>query len=138
MLVSVPGASAKDLRPGDVRICNAVGCAPVINRSVLEHLTSFYYTGRMPSQVRRPPLGGPYYELRFRNGYVTGIVSGRRLDRFLTYGVHDQRFKSDNWYSIPARVAGELRRLTSALRPLRLTRVALAKSSKPQRVPRAP
>jgi hypothetical protein len=59
---------------------------------------------------------------------VTGIVGTRRLDRFLTYGVHDQRFTEYTWYAVPRRVSLELRRLTSALRPLRLTRAALAKS----------
>jgi len=72
--------------------------------------------------------GCPYYELRFRNGYVTGIVATQRLDRFLTYGVHDQRFARDTWYRVPRGVSAELRRLTQALRPLRLTRAALAKS----------
>lgn len=126
--VALPSASAKDFRPGDVRVCDATRCVPILNRSVLPHLTSFYYNGPLPVRSARPALGTPYYELRFRNGYVTGIVATRRLDRFLTYGVHDQRFTRDRWYAVPHRVSMELRRLTDALRPLRLTHAALAKS----------
>jgi hypothetical protein len=70
----------------------------------------------------------PYYELRFRNGYVTGIVATRRLDRFLSYGVHLERFARDRWYAVPCSLSGEFRRLTFGLRPLRLTRAALARS----------
>jgi hypothetical protein len=66
--------------------------------------------------------------LRFRNGYVTGIVATRRLDRFLTYGVIDQRFARDTWYAVPRKLSEEFRRLTVVLHPLRLTRAALAKS----------
>ena len=131
MLVALPSANAKDFRPGDVRVCNAAGCAAVVDRSVLPELSSFYYTGARPTRVRQPALGTPYYELRFRNGYVTGIVATGRLDRFLTYGVHDQRFRCRTWYAVPGRVSAELRRLTTVLRPLRLTRAALAKSRCP-------
>lgn len=127
-LLALPSASAKDFRPGDVRVCNATRCVAVLNRSVLPHLASFYYGGPPPVRVPRPELGTPYYELRFRNGYVTGIVATRRLDRFLTYGVHDQRFIRDAWYAVPCRMSVELRRLTDLLRPLRLSRAALAKS----------
>jgi hypothetical protein len=127
-LLVLPSASAKNFRPGDVRACNSTRCVPILDRSVLPQLTSFYYSGPPPVRVARPALGTPYYELRFRNGYVTGIVAARQLDRFLTYGVHDQRFIRDTWYAVPRRVSAELRRLTDAMRPLRLTRAALAKS----------
>ena len=70
----------------------------------------------------------PYYELRYRNGYATGIVATRRLDRFLSYGVVSGRFTPDHWYRVPLKVSREFRRLTRDLRPLRLNRAALAKS----------
>ena len=70
----------------------------------------------------------PYFELRFRNGYVTGIVATRRLDRFLSYGVNLDRFARDRWYAVPRELQQELGRLTVGLRPLRITRAALAKS----------
>jgi hypothetical protein len=121
-------ASAKDFKPGDLRVCNRARCVPVVNRAVLPAIGSFYYTGPCPAEVRRPRLGVLYYELRYRNGYVTGIVATRRLDRFLTYGVIWERFARDTWYAVRHKLSGELRRLTVGLRPLRLTRAALAKS----------
>ena len=59
---------------------------------------------------------------------MTGIVATRQLDRFLSYGVHLERFEKSQWYAVPARLSAELRRLTVGLSPLRVTRAALAKS----------
>ena len=127
-LLVLPSASAKDFGPGDLRVCNATRCVPITRRAVLPQLGSFYYSGPAPAHVRRPELGAPYYELRFRSNYVTGIVAARQLDRFLSYGVHLERFTRNVWYSVPPPLATELRRLTVDLRPLRLTRAALEKS----------
>jgi hypothetical protein len=123
----VPSASAKNFGPGDVRICNATRCVPIVSRDVLPRLGPFY-GGASAERVPRAPLGAPYYQLRFRNGYVTGIVATRRLDRFLSYGVHLEAFERNQWYSVPSRLAEEFRRLTTGLRPLRVTRAALARS----------
>lgn len=127
-LVALPAASAKDFQPGDVRICNTTHCVAVIDRDALRLLAAFYYGDRTPARVRRPTLGVPYYELRYRNGYATGIVATRRLDRFLSYGVVSGRFTRHHWYRVPLKVSREFRRLTGDLRPLRLNRAALAKS----------
>jgi hypothetical protein len=127
-LLVLPSASAKDFGPGDLRVCNATRCVPIVNRDVLPQLGSFYYSGPPVRHVPRPVLGAPYYQLRFRNNYVTGIVATRRLDRFLSYGVHLERFTRGTWYTVPRLLSGELRRLTVGLRPLRLTRGALARS----------
>jgi hypothetical protein len=127
-LMVLPSASAKDFHPGDLRVCNRTHCVAVVNRAVLPELGSFYYSGPSPARVHTPKLGAPYYELRFRNGYVSGIVATRGLDRFLSYGVYLGRFIQDRWYAVPRQVSSELRRLTVGLRPLRLTKDALAKS----------
>ena len=127
-LLVLPSASAKDFRPGDLRVCNATRCVPVVDRGVLPQLGAFYYALPHPPAAPRPPLGAPYYELRFRNGYVTGIAATRRLDRFLSYGVNGGRFHRNTWYAVPRALANEFRRLTPGLQPLRLTRAALTKS----------
>jgi hypothetical protein len=127
-LLVLPSAGAKSFGPGDLRVCNATRCVAIVNRDVLPQLRSFYYSGPSPARVGRPPLGARYYELRFRNDYVTGIVATRRLDRFLSYGVHLDRFARNRWYAMPRPLSQELRRLTVSLRPLRLDRAALAKS----------
>jgi hypothetical protein len=127
-LLVLPSASAKDFGPGDLRICNATRCVAIVNRQVLPQLGSFYYSGPPPARVRRPPLGTSYYELRFRNDYVTGIVATGQLDHFLSYGVHLERFARDKWYAVPRSLSAELRRLTVGLRRLQLTGAALARS----------
>lgn len=128
-LLVLPSASAKDFGPGDLRVCNASRCVAIVKPSVLPLLGSFYYSGPAPARLRVPALGAPYYELRFRNDYVTGIVATRQLDRFLSYGVHLERFTADEWYAVPPRLSAELRRLTEGLRPLRVTPAALARSN---------
>jgi hypothetical protein len=127
-VLAVSAASAKDFGPGDLRICNAKRCVPVKKREVLPLLGSFYYGGPPLTVVRRPRMGAPMFELRFRNGYATGIVATRRLDRFLSYGVHLERFSRGKWYRVPPRLAQELRRLSARLEPMRVTPAAVAKS----------
>jgi hypothetical protein len=128
-LVALPAASAKDFKPGDIRICNADHCRAVVNRKALAVLARFIYEGRAaPARATRPHLGQPYYKLRYTNGYIPGIVATRDLDRFLSYGVFLGRFTRYHWYAIPAAASREFRRRTIGLRPLRLTRKAIAKS----------
>jgi hypothetical protein len=127
LLVS-PSASSKDFGPGDLRVCNSTRCVPIVNPVVLPHLGTFYFSGPPLARISRPTLGAPYYELRSRNGYVTGIVATRRLDRFLSYGVNLDRFARASWYAVPRQVSHELRQLTANLRPLHVTRAALEKS----------
>jgi hypothetical protein len=119
-LLVVPTASGKVFKPGDVRMCNAKRCVPIRNRVVLDKLGGFYYGSYALTTVRAPTHGVPYYELRFRNGYVTGIVATRRLDHFQSHGVNVNRFANGRWYGVPPRVSAELRRLAVGLRPFRL------------------
>lgn len=128
LAIGVPAAHAKDFRPGDVRVCNAKRCKGITDRGVLPQLSAFYYSAVQPPTVRAPRLGTPYFELRYRNGYVTGIIAGGGLDRFLSYGVHLGHFERGQWYRVPADAALELRELTTAITPLRLTPAALARS----------
>jgi hypothetical protein len=127
-LLVLPVASAKDFQPGTLRACNASRCVPIVKREVLPLLGAFYYHRPVAASVRRPRLGAPHYELRFDNGYVTGIVATRQLDRFLSYGVNMGHFERGRWYAVPPRAAANLRRLTVGLRPLGVTREALARS----------
>jgi len=124
----VSAASAKDFGPGDLRICNSNHCVAVTDPQVLPLLGSFYYGGPQPKVVLPPSMRSPYFELRFRNGYVTGIVATPRLDRFLSYGVYLGRFRRGRWYRMPPRLGREFRELTASLTPLRLTREAVSKS----------
>jgi hypothetical protein len=129
VLLTAPAATAKGFEPGDLRICNATRCMPIMYRPAVTALAAFYYMDpRPPALAARPPLGAPAFELRFDNGYVTGIVAPGRLDRFLSYGVNLGRFEAGRWYRVPRAAARQLRRLTEGLAPLLVTRAALARS----------
>ena len=128
-LVVASAGAAKEFEPGDLSICNAKRCVPIMDRPALTALGAFYYIGtRPPARARSPQIGAPSFELRFDNDYVTGIVATARLDRFLSYGVNTGRFEAGSWYRVYRKAARELRRLTVGLRPMRLTRAALASS----------
>jgi hypothetical protein len=127
-LAAVPAATAKNFEPGDLRVCNSHRCVPITNRAVLPLLSAFYYGPHDPRVVPRVRLGAPAFELRFTNGYVTGLVASAKLDRFLSYGVNVPHFRRGVWYRVPARVVPELRKLTTGMKPLRVTQAALARS----------
>jgi hypothetical protein len=128
VLALAPGAAAKDFEPGDLRLCGAAHCVPIVDQGTLDELAGFYYGVRKPRSSLAPALHVPYFELRFRNAYVTGIVATSRLDRFLSYGVNLGQFARGRWYRVPTAAAAELRRLSSPLESLRLTRAAIRKS----------
>jgi hypothetical protein len=121
-------AQAKDFGPGDLRVCNDARCVVLVEPEAVTELGPFYYSGPRPQVARAPRVGAPAFELRFRNGYATGIVATGRLDRFLSYGVHLGRFRRGTWYRLPEAVSDELRELAAGLAPLRVTRAALARS----------
>jgi hypothetical protein len=127
-LVCAPAASAKGFAPGDLRVCNAKRCVAITDRVVLRALGSFYYHAPRAATVPSARIGAPSFELRFENGYVTGIVASPRLDRFLSYGVNVGHFLRGRWYRVPTSAALELRRLTARLQPLRVTPAALRRS----------
>jgi len=117
VVVLVPAAAAKDFKPGDLRVCAASRCAPMKNQRALDAVSAFYYGRVKPTRARSPRPGAPYVELRFRNGYVTGVAAGPRFDRFLSFGVNLDQFAARTWYVIPVRAAAEIRRLAANLRP---------------------
>jgi hypothetical protein len=127
-VAATPAATAKEFDPGDLRLCDAHRCVSIMNRSVLSPLNAFYFGRNKPHVAARPRLGAPAFKLRYRNGYATGIAASARLDRFLSYGVNMGRFERGIWYRLPARVATELRKLSAGMKPLRVTKAALARS----------
>jgi hypothetical protein len=115
-------ASAKqDFGPGDLRLCNDRACVDIGDRGALLALLRFYYSGPAPAEVHAPRLGGPYYALKFRGGYVTGIAASAQLDRFRSGGVNTAHFGPDSWYRIPPKLAQSLRKLATQLRPMHVT-----------------
>jgi len=128
VMLGAGGAGAKEFAPGDVRICDATHCMPVVKPEVVRLLARFYYTGPRPATVARPAWGAPAFELRYRNGYATGVAASAHLDRFLSFGVYAERFRPKVWYRLPPQAAAELRRLSGRLKPYRVTRALVAQS----------
>jgi hypothetical protein len=127
-LLAAPAATAKDFKPGDLRLCGAHRCVAIQNARVLDSLSAFYYSNGQPPATAAPEFGARAFELRFRNGYATGIVAADNLGAFLSYGVNLGRFTKGTWYAVPAQVSAELKRLARSLRPLRVTAATLMKS----------
>jgi hypothetical protein len=121
-------SSAKDFRPGDIRVCNAHRCLVIRDQAALDALSSFYYGDPQPVITQKPRLRVPSFELRFPNGYATGIVATSRFDRFLSYGVNEDQFVGGTWYQVPPAAALAIRRMRARLKPMRLTRSALLRS----------
>jgi hypothetical protein len=119
-LVASSAATAKDFGPGDLRLCGARKCVAVTDRAVLRALSSFIYSDGRPAPVRTPHVGAPVFRLRFRDGYVAGMIGAAGLDRFRSHGVICGRFRTGSWYRLPHGVASELRQLTARVTPLRL------------------
>jgi hypothetical protein len=128
VLVASSAASAKEFRPGDLRVCGATRCVAVMDPGAARGFGAFIYLGRRPAVAGAPRLGATMYRLRFSNDYVPGIVAGARRDRFLSYGVYLERFQRGHWYRIPPGLARHLRTLTAPLRPARVTRAAVKRS----------
>jgi hypothetical protein len=128
LAVFVPAAAAKEFKPGDLSVCARSRCLPITNQPALDAIGAFYYGPDAPSGARAPRRRARYVELRFRNGYVTGIAAGVRFDRFLSFGVNLDQFASRTWYRIPAVAAAEIERLATQLRPPTLPGNILSRS----------
>lgn len=120
-LLAVPSAVAKSFKPGDLRICGRDRCVAITNARVLRSISAFYYGSGSAPRAGNIRLGARGFELRFRNGYASGMVAGPKLVHFRAYGVYCGRFVRGRWYRFPAGAARALRALSAGLRPLRVT-----------------
>jgi hypothetical protein len=116
----VPSADAKPFQPGDLRVCGRHHCVPIMNRTVVRILSSYYWGPGRVARTDRVPRGAPGFELRFGDDYVSGMVARKKLDRFRAYGFICGRFERGKWYAFPGRAAAELRKLTAGMRPMRV------------------
>jgi hypothetical protein len=119
-LLLVPSALAKDFGPGDLRVCGRDRCVSITDRHVVRVLSRYYYSADRLVRAARVPRGTTGFELRWRNGYASGMVAGAMLKRFRAYGFYCERFERGQWYWFPRTAASGLRQLTAHLRPLRV------------------
>lgn len=109
----VTGAAAKEIRPGDLRICGATHCR-VVNDPGQARAFSHLLWG--PSRIVRAPtpaVGSPIFQLRFKDGPVGAIISATAIR---VHGLICGRFQRGKWYRLPA----SLRGITAGLEPKRL------------------
>jgi hypothetical protein len=113
-------AAAKSFAPGDVRLCGAARCVVLVERPLLQALSTFVYGGRPPVRDNRPARGSRTFALRLRDGAVAAIVGGRRLDRIRVHGLVCGRFGRGRWYRLPTPIGVALTGLGTGLVPRRL------------------
>lgn len=126
-LAAASVAVAKDFPPGSVRVCGH-RCLPLTDVRALVALSAFYYGPHAPAAARAPARGGPYVQLRYPDGYVTGVAAGPRFDRFLSFGVNLNQFAARRWYRIPAAAAAAIRLLAAQVAPRPLPATILRQS----------
>jgi len=112
-----PLAEAKTFKPRDVSVCGVTKCLPLTNRAALNALSAFYYSAEVPKSESKPPAHSHYVQLRYRNGYVTGIAAGSGYDHFLSYGVNEDQFTAQTWYAIPPAASAAIKTLAAKVRP---------------------
>jgi hypothetical protein len=128
MLSAAAPAAAKQFRPGDLKLCNNDRCVSIVDQSLLDGLSRFYYGGPAPTEVSKPRLGAPYFQLKFTNNYVTGVAATAQLDRFRSGGVNMGQFGPDDWYRVPAKVARGLRKIAAGMKPLRVSESVIVRT----------
>jgi hypothetical protein len=119
-LLTIPAAVAKDIQPGDLRLCGRDRCVSIEDPSLIPRMDSFLWGPERVVHARRVRPGTRAFKLRFRNGYVWGTVATAKLNRFQAHGYYCGRFEYGEWYRVPPRVAAAWRALTHGVRPLRV------------------
>ena len=117
-LLAIPAAPAKDFGPGDLRVCGRSECVPIVSKRLLRILNAYYWGPRRVVRAGPVRRGAPAFALRWRNGYVSGLVAGADLNRFRAHGFFCGRFVGGRWYRFPAKASIWLKKLTAALRPM--------------------
>lgn len=111
--VLIGGAWAKNIRPGDLRICGGRHCRVVSDAAQARAFADLLWG---PSRVVRaptPPVGSPIFQLRYKDGPAGAIISATAIR---VHGLNCGRFQRGKWYRLPA----SLRGVTAGLEPKRL------------------
>ena len=107
-------ASAKEIRPGDLRVCGVSRCRVVAQAAQARAFFELFWgTGR----VRRAPtprVGAPVFQLRTRTGPAGALLTASSIR---VHGLNCGRFERGRWYRLPVRLRG----LTKGLAPKRLS-----------------
>ena len=113
LLLGTPAASAKDFRPGDLRVCGAVHCRVVTERAQARTFSAFLYGNGRPRRASAPRVGSPVFQLRLKDGFVAALLSPAAIR---VHGLFCERFVRGRWYRLPS----SLRNIGAGLEPKRL------------------
>jgi hypothetical protein len=112
-LIASATAWAKEIRPGDLRICGARHCRVVTSPADARAFSALLWGDGPVARAPTPRVGSPVFELRFADGPAGAIINATAIR---VHGLNCGRFQRGEWYRLPARV----RRLTRGLEPRRL------------------
>jgi hypothetical protein len=76
LLLVVPAASAKEFRPGDLRLCGATQCRVVKDVRATRLFGDFLYGSGPVIPAPMPRVGSPVFQVRFKDGPAGVILNG--------------------------------------------------------------
>jgi hypothetical protein len=109
-LIVSAAAWAKEIRPGELRICGAEHCRVVTEPAQARAFSSLLWGQSRIPRAPTPAVGSPVFELRFKDGPAGALINATSIR---VHGLNCGRFKRGKWYRLPAR----LRALTAGLQP---------------------
>jgi hypothetical protein len=111
-LVFTATSSAKEIHPGDLRICGSARCRTVTRPAQARAFSDLLWGPRVV-RAATPRVGSPIFQLRFKDGPVGAIISATAIR---VHGLFCGRFQRGKWYRLPTILRG----VTTGLKPKRL------------------
>jgi hypothetical protein len=119
-LAGSAAAWAKEIGPGELRVCGAEHCRVVEDAADARAFSALLWgEGRVPRALT-PRVGSPVFQLRYPDGPAGAIISRTAIR---VHGLNCGRFQRGKWYRLPLKLRG----LTRGLEPRRL-RAAVPRS----------
>jgi hypothetical protein len=113
-LILAVSAWAKDIRPGELRICGQKHCHAVKDPAQARGFADLLWGQSRIARATTPSTGSPVFQLRFQDGPVGAIITATAIR---VHGLNCGRFQRGKWYRLPARLRG----LTRGLQPRSLS-----------------
>ena len=111
-LVVCAGAWAKEIGPGELRICGARHCRTVTEPAEARAFSAVLWGNRRVVRAPTPRVGSPVFQLRFEDGPAGAIISATAIR---VHGLNCGRFQRGKWYRLPPRLRGLTRGLAPRL-----------------------
>ena len=111
-LILSASAWAKDISPGELRICGLRHCHAVKDPAQARAFADLLRGQSRIARAPTPRTGSPVYQLRFRDrrGPAAALINRTSIR---VHGLNCGRFQRGKWYRLPVRLIG----LTDGLEP---------------------